>query len=352
MDIFIQNSLGMINQIHPNKIRQILFISSLVALGIIIATEMFFMLGAFLGALTLYVLMRNAMIHLVVDYKWKPILAALALMLISMILLVLPVAWLTSVVVDKVSPVMDDPKMIDRSFEQINNYLLSHLNINIFSSKNIAIVNEKLMGIAQSTLGGTVSMLGNLALMYFMLYFMLTQVNDMELWLRRNMPLKHSNVSIVMKEIKQVIFSNALGIPIVAVVQGLAGMLGYFIFGSTEYLLMGVLTGICSVIPVVGALIIWLPLSIYEMSQGRTWPGIGIVLWGVVVIGSVDNVARFMLQKKMSDTHPLITIFGVIIGVNLFGFLGVIFGPLLLSIFILLVKVYIDEFGRAGVERH
>ena len=256
----------MINQIHPNKIRQILFISSLVALGIIIATEMFFMLGAFLGALTLYVLMRNAMIHLVVDYKWKPILAALALMLISMILLVLPVAWLTSVVVDKVSPVMDDPKMIDRSFEQINNYLLSHLNINIFSSKNIAIVNEKLMGIAQSTLGGTVSMLGNLALMYFMLYFMLTQVNDMELWLRRNMPLKHSNVSIVMKEIKQVIFSNALGIPIVAVVQGLAGMLGYFIFGSTEYLLMGVLTGICSVIPVVGALIIWLPLSIYEMS--------------------------------------------------------------------------------------
>lgn len=342
----------MINQIHPNKIRQILFISSLVALGIIIATEMFFMLGAFLGALTLYVLMRNAMIHLVVDYKWKPTLAALALMLISMILLVLPVAWLTSVVVDKVSPVMDDPKMIDRSFEQINNYLLSHLNINIFSSKNIAIVNEKLMGIAQSTLGGTVSMLGNLALMYFMLYFMLTQVNDMELWLRRNMPLKHSNVSIVMKEIKQVIFSNALGIPIVAVVQGLAGMLGYFIFGSTEYLLMGVLTGICSVIPVVGALIIWLPLSIYEMSQGRTWPGIGIVLWGVVVIGSVDNVARFMLQKKMSDTHPLITIFGVIIGVNLFGFLGVIFGPLLLSIFILLVKVYIDEFGRAGVERH
>ena len=76
------------------------------------------------------------------------------------------------------------------------------------------------------------------------------------------------------------------------------------------------------------------------------------MLWGVVVIGSVDNVARFMLQKKMSDTHPLITIFGVIIGVNLFGFLGVIFGPLLLSIFILLVKVYIDEFGRAGVERH
>ena len=342
----------MINQIHPNKIRQILFISVLIALGLVIALEMFFMLGAFLGAVTLYVLMRNAMIRLVVDYKWKTPLAALCLMVVSLILLVMPVAWLTSVVIDKLGPVMDDPQMINRSFEQINAYLVSHLNVNIFSAKNVAIVNEKLVGIAQSTLGGTVSILGNLAIMYFMLYFMLTRINDMELWLRRNMPLKHSNVSIVIKEIKQVIYSNAVGIPIVAVVQGLAGMLGYFIFGSAEFLLMGVLTGICSIIPVVGSLLIWLPLAIYEMSQGRTWPGIGIVIWGLVVIGSVDNIARFMLQKRMSDTHPLITIFGVIIGVNLFGFLGVIFGPLMLSIFILLIKVYIDEFGRAGVERH
>ncbi|HRD08757.1 MAG TPA: AI-2E family transporter [Saprospiraceae bacterium] len=342
----------MINQIHPNKIRQILFISVLIALGLVIALEMFFMLGAFLGAVTLYVLMRNAMIHLVVDYKWKTPLAALFLMVVSLILLVMPVAWLTSVVIDKLGPVIDDPQMINRSFEQINAYLVSHLKVNIFSAKNVAIVNEKLVGIAQSTLGGTVSILGNLAIMYFMLYFMLTRINDMELWLRRNMPLKHSNVSIVIKEIKQVIYSNAVGIPIVAVVQGLAGMLGYFIFGSAEFLLMGVLTGLCSVIPVVGSLLIWLPLAIYEMSQGRTWPGIGIVIWGLVVIGSVDNIARFMLQKRMSDTHPLITIFGVIIGVNLFGFLGVIFGPLMLSIFILLIKVYIDEFGRAGVERH
>jgi len=147
--LFKQKSQGMINQIHPNKIRQILFISVLIALGLVIALEMFFMLGAFLGAVTLYVLMRNAMIHLVVDYKWKTPLAALFLMVVSLILLVMPVAWLTSVVIDKLGPVMDDPQMINRSFEQINAYLLSHLNVNIFSAKNVAIVNEKLVGIAQ-----------------------------------------------------------------------------------------------------------------------------------------------------------------------------------------------------------
>ena len=220
----------MLNQIHPNKIRQILFITVLLGLGITIAMEMFFMLGAFLGAVTLYVLMRNLMIRLVVDYKWRQPLAALMLMLVSLILLVIPVAWLASVVVDTLSPVIDDPKIVTRTFEQINIYLVQKLKLNILSAKNIAIINEKLMSMAQSTLGGTVSILGNLAIMYFMLYFMLTQINDIELWLRRNVPLKHSNVSIVMKEIKLVIYSNAVGIPIVALVQGMVGMLGYFIF--------------------------------------------------------------------------------------------------------------------------
>lgn len=341
----------MLHQIHPNKIRQVLFISLLLLLGIVIASEMFFMLGAFLGAITLYVLMRNAMVHLVEVKRWRQPLAALLLMLVSLILLVIPVAWLTSVVVDRLAPIIKNPDIISNYFEQINNYLLTKLNLDILNAKNIAIINDKLMAIAQSTLGGTISILGNVVIMYFILYFMLTQTNDIEQWLRRNVPFKHSNVTIVMKEIKQVIYSNAVGIPIVAMVQGLAGMLGYFIFGSDEYLLMGVLTALCSVIPVLGSLLVWLPLSIYEMSIGNTWSGILIALWGLIVIGSVDNIARFMLQKKMSDIHPMITIFGVIIGVNLFGFLGVIFGPLMLSIFILLVKVYIDEFGRAGVER-
>ncbi|MBK8698914.1 MAG: AI-2E family transporter [Saprospiraceae bacterium] len=341
----------MLHQIHPNKVRQILFVAVLILLGLVIAAEMLFMLGAFLGAITLYVLMRNLMIRLVVDYKWNRTLAALFLIGISFILLVIPVAWLTSVVVDRISPVIQNPDSITKTFEQINTYLVKKVNLDILNAKNIAILNEKLIGIAQDTLGGTISILANLVVMYFLLFFMLTGTNDIELWLRKNVPLKHSNVSIVIKEVKQTIYSNAVGIPIVAVVQGLAGLVGYFIFGIKEFLLMGVLTGICSVIPVVGSMMIYLPLAIFELSMGRTWPGIMTAMWGFIVVGSVDNIARFMLQKKMSDIHPLITIFGVIIGVNLFGFLGVIFGPLMLSIFILLMKVYIDEFGRAGVER-
>ena len=66
--------------------------------------------------------------------------------------------------------------------------------------------------------------------------------------------------------------------------------------------------------------------------------------WGFGVIGLVDNLFRFLLNKKLGDIHPLITIFGVIIGVQLFGFIGLIFGPLLISMFLLLLKIYSSEF--------
>ena len=126
-------------------------------------------------------------------------------------------------------------------------------------------------------------------------------------------------------------------------------MIGYGIFGVKEFVLMGVLTAICSMIPVVGSMLIYLPLGVYQLAIGNTTNGIFLLLWGFVLIGSVDNIARFMLQKKMANMHPLITLFGVFIGVNMFGFMGIIFGPVLLSMFLLLVKIYVDEFGKANV---
>ena len=65
-----------------------------------------------------------------------------------------------------------------------------------------------------------------------------------------------------------------------------------------------------------------------------------MVLYCGLIVTNIDNLIRFILQKKMADTHPLITIFGVVIGLSLFGFMGVIFGPLLLSIFILFVNIF------------
>jgi predicted PurR-regulated permease PerM len=78
--------------------------------------------------------------------------------------------------------------------------------------------------------------------------------------------------------------------------------------------------------------------------SGTWYSAIGLVIYALVLVSNVDNLTRFILQKKLADTHPLITIFGVIIGLSLFGFMGIIFGPLLLAMFFLSVNIFKQEY--------
>ncbi|RYE12419.1 MAG: AI-2E family transporter, partial [Sphingobacteriaceae bacterium] len=166
----------------------------------------------------------------------------------------------------------------------------------------------------------------------------------MEMWLRKNLPLKNRNSDKLLTEVRGMVLSNAIGIPVLAFVQGIIAIIGYMIFGVKEPILWGIITGVCSVVPVVGTMIAWVPITLFMFATGHSNAGIGLLFWGLFPIGASDNVIRFLLQKKLADVHPIITVLGVIIGVNLFGFIGLIYGPLLISVFILLVRIYIDEF--------
>ena len=116
-------------------------------------------------------------------------------------------------------------------------------------------------------------------------------------------------------------------------------------FGVHDYVLWGFLSGVCSLIPIIGTGIIWVPLAAYFFATNNISAGIGLSIYAIVLITNVDYVARVTILKKLIDVHPLITIFGVIVGIGLFGFWGVIFGPLLFSYFIILVKIYANEFS-------
>ena len=141
------------------------------------------------------------------------------------------------------------------------------------------------------------------------------------------------------------VIANAIGIPVVAVGQGLIALIGYFIFGAPSAVLLFALTAVASMIPIVGAAIVYVPVCIFMIAEGNTGAGIGLAIYCLVVVGLTDNLLRFTLLKKLEDIHPLNTVFGIILGLNIFGFMGLIFGPILISITILLIQVYRDEFA-------
>ena len=148
----------------------------------------------------------------------------------------------------------------------------------------------------------------------------------------------------MLHEFHMVIRSNAIGVPLLALLQGAAAYLGYVIFGAPEALLWGVISCFATIIPVVGTAIVWIPLVLYMGATGNWGMAIGLAVYCIVVVANADNLIRSVLQKRMADTHPLITIFGVVIGLSVFGFMGVIFGPLLLAVFILCVKIFKKEY--------
>lgn len=140
------------------------------------------------------------------------------------------------------------------------------------------------------------------------------------------------------------IVSNAIGIPVIMMLQGSLSSLGYWFTDAGDPIIWGILTGFAGLVPAVGTSVIWLPLSLNLLIGGYIWQGIFLLLWGSLVISLVDNGFRMVFLKKYADTHPLIPLFGVILGINLLGFWGIIFGPLLLSGFLLLVKIFHSEF--------
>lgn len=332
------------NQIHPKTIRQLLLLSILLGLGYLLYAQMSFMLGAFLGAFALYVLLRMPMFYLVFKRKWNRSLTALLLIIASLVVIVLPLAWVVDVIVDAITPVIRDTSHIEQSVSSIDKYLHDRYGFDLFSQEMMKKIPGFVTEFGSKVLSATISALTNLVIMYFVLYFMLVRAGDMERWVRQNLPLKSSNTIKILTETRDIVLSNTIGIPVLGAVQGIMAMIGYLMFGVENAVLWGVITGIASVIPFVGTMAAWVPLTILTFAKGDSTNGYWLLFWGFFVIGSSDNIFRIILQKYIADIHPLITLFGVIIGLNLFGFLGLIFGPFLVSIFILLVRIYYDEF--------
>lgn len=336
----------------PSLVRQVLLLSVIVLLGLLIFNETRFLIVPFLGAITLYILLRSVMSYLVNKKKYKKWLAALVLIFSSVLFICLPLVWAGSVMYKKFVPFIENPQQLMGAFETIHQYLMREYDVDIFNQKNLNEFNQFLFSFSRKALSNSLNIIGQMFMTFFLLYFLLVQNNQMDLYMKKILPLKRINSNKLINELKMLIYSNAVGIPLVAVVQGITGMLGYLIFGIKEFILMGILTAITSVIPFVGSMLVYIPLGIYELASGRVWQGTAVLLWGFLLIGSVDNVARFLLQKRMSGMHPLITVIGVIVGINLFGFIGIVFGPILISMFILMVKIYTDEYGELNVENN
>jgi predicted PurR-regulated permease PerM len=275
----------------------------------------------------------------------KRSLAAVILIFLSFIIILLPFYILVNMLSTKVGFAIQHSNEVLLSIKQFIQQYEKKYQMNILTETNIQKVTNWGAQTLPGVLGATVSTLIAIIVMYFILFFMLTQGRKMESAFYEWAPLKDENIMLLRNDLNKMVLSNAIGIPLIALLQGIVGLIGYILIGVPEPLFWFVITVFTALLPVVGAALAYIPLALLLFAGGDSVRGLIVLGFGLGVVGSVDNIFRFWLAKKLGDVHPLITVFGVIIGINLFGFIGIIFGPILISLFLIMIRIYTNEFS-------
>jgi len=341
----IQYDRCMLENINKEKSNQAIFRIFIFLFAAALLYMLRTFLDAFLGAIILYVLFRPPMIYLCEKKKWRKGLASAFLMLVSFVVVMLPVFAISYMLVSKLTLFFSDSSMVVHMMNSLDENIRNFTGLNLFTEENIQNLQARATEAITSLLGQTFGMLADVAIMYFMLFYLLTNYGRWSVLIRTFVPVDPDKIHEFSAELKSMTFSNALGAPLLALIQGLFAFMGYWIFGIQEPLFWGLMTGFLSFVPVIGTTLIWFPAAVIQITSGFMWQGIGILLYGIFVIGVVDNVFRLIFQKKFADVHPLVTILGVIAGLPLFGVAGIIFGPLMIAYFLLLLKMYQEEFN-------
>ena len=330
--------------LSQNRVRQVFFIVLILLLGLLLFMELSSFLPALLGAITLYILLHNWMFALTEKKKWRKGWTAILLMLFSFIVILLPVGLLANMLSSKVTYAVQHSNELVEALKKVVGNIEQQYDVVLASDANINKLGGFIAASLPKVLGATFNTLTTIFFMYFILYFML--VNG------RTWRIPYLNISRsvmrtwerLSKEVHTMVKSNAIGIPLIAFAQGVVALVGYLIIGVKEPFFWFGVTCIAAMLPVVGAALAYVPIAIIFFANEQTGQGIAMLIFGFGVIGTVDNVLRFTLLKRLGNVHPLTTVFGVIIGLKVFGFIGLIFGPLLISLFMLLLKIYSNEF--------
>lgn len=329
--------------IAPRIIRQVFVLLLLLFISILIFRELVPYLSGLLGAVTMYVLLRKWM-RFLIKKKWHPNLAAAFLIFASFIGIFIPISGVLLLLANKISDVVGNSEAVVKSFKTQLLSLENKIGYNFTDQLDASELSSWITDNLQGFVGSTFNIFLSVGLMYFLLYFMLVNEATFKKALYKYMPISNVNLKTIGSEAQTMVRSNTIGIPLVAIAQGIIALIGFVIFDIKNPFFWFTIVTVGSMIPFIGTFVGILPVFILTLASGDHFAAWGILIYGIVVVGATDNIIRLLVLKKIEDVHPLITLIGVIVGVPLFGFIGLIFGPLLISLFLVIIKIYRKEF--------
>ena len=289
-------------------------------------------------------------------------LSALISCLLVVLVVVLPLTLITVAVIHEFAKVGPDlPANFSQLLSQqpailgrVSVWLHNRFGIDLLGSQEFFI--QQLQNLSQRLLGASFSLLGNIVtnivkafFVVFTMYYLFRDGDKIANKLPDALPLNREQGEAIILRTHQVVSASVYGVVTIAALQGLLAGIAYWILGIPSPVLWAVLTAFVCMIPVAGSFLVWLPLAIYLMIGGYWTRALLLVIWGGLVISTIDNLLRPKLVGNQTKLHELFIFFSVLGGISVFGLLGIVLGPVVLAITLGLpqtfhVRRHADEF--------
>jgi predicted PurR-regulated permease PerM len=271
------------------------------------------------------------------------------ILLVTVVVLVIPFYALSSLLIDRIIAFARQPdRILDvlHRLERATGYQITEQqNVRQLLQQGAVQVSRWVPTLA----GSAFNFLVIVGLMLFTMYYMFMQEDGFLRGLHRYLPFRNETLQELGESLKNNVNANVLGQVLVAMVQAILTGLTLWIFKVPDPLFWTVVAFFMAFLPVLGTPLVWGPAALYQFSQGANNQGVGILVVGFVIIINVDNMLRILLAKRMGDIHPVVTLVGLVMGVEIFGIIGLVVGPLMVSYFLVLMKVFRRE-NRRGRE--
>src|SRR3989344_2725448 len=281
-------------------------------------------------------------------------LASLLISLLILFLLIFPILIIANSLIKESAGLFYLIRNINLDVEKFTNtYFFKYLSENVDIADYIKNALNKLsIEILQRTDNFIIALpakIINIFVMFFIIFYLFKDGEKVVDAVKKELPLKEKYKYELIRKFSDTTYATVYGVLGAAFLQAIAALIGYYFFQINSPLFLTFLTFLAALIPFIGSALIWLPVAIIQLIGGDSFNGVGLIIYGTLIIGSIDNIMKPMIIGRKSKMHPVLTLLGILGGLQIFGLIGIIIGPLSLAILVVFFDFYLIEKREAQI---
>jgi predicted PurR-regulated permease PerM len=278
----------------------------------------------------------------------RPGLSAGIAVALSLLVMILPTVYLVSELVDQVKGAYTtfQADSLDQVGDYLNSVTNGYVDFSEMLHSTLEQVRQSIVGLAPNIVGSISELLLGLFIMFFVMFYGFREGQVFIKYVKELLPLESDLKDSLFDEMRTVTQAVLYGQVLTAVIQGGLGGLMLLIFGVPNALFWGAIMIITAFLPLLGTPLIWVPAGVGLIMDGNVTKGVLLLIFGATIVMNIDNFLRPKLVSGRTKVHPVLILIGVLGGLRLFGFIGMLVGPLILALLVALIKFYEQNYRR------